>query len=342
MRESTGLIACTTFPSVPERARVALVTGATGFIGSHLAEALLARHWRVRCLVRKTSVLRWVPTDDVSLINGDVALPGEDLERAVKNVSVVFHLAGLTSATDDSAYITVNVEGTRNVVRAMQKSAPDALLVFCSSLAAAGPSSRKRPLNETDPPSPISAYGRSKLTAERIVEESGLPYLIVRPPAVYGPRDTDILAAFRLAARGLAFRVAPEGQTLSLVHVEDLTRGLACAAETEGRGLYYMTDGMVHTWESVMEYISRAVGKKPKVIAIPSLISEGLSRLEVLRASVFGAKPLLTPDRMIELSQAGWTCDDTRARLDIEYESSIALPDGIRSTAEWYRKQGWL
>jgi nucleoside-diphosphate-sugar epimerase len=327
---------------VADRARVALVTGATGFIGSHLAEALLARRWRVRCLVRKTSVLKWVPTDDVSLLNGDVAEPGEDLERAVKNVSVVFHLAGLTSATNDSAYITVNVEGTRNIVRAMQKAAPDALLVFCSSLAAAGPSTGRRPLNETDSPSPVSAYGRSKLTAERIVEVSGIQYLIVRPPAVYGPRDTDILAAFRLAARGVALRVAPEGQQLSMVHVEDLTRGLACAAETEGRGLYYMTDGMIHTWESVLDNVSRAVGKKTKTIAVAPFLADGLSRLEVLRASMFGSKPLLTPDRIIELSQSSWTCDDTRARLDIDYESSIALPDGMRSTAEWYRKQGWL
>ena len=287
-------------------------------------------------------MLKWVPTDDVSLINGDVALPGEDLERAVKNVSVVFHLAGITSATNDSAYVTVNVEGTRNIVQAMQKSAPDAVLVFCSSLAAAGPSTRKRRLNETDEPSPVSAYGRSKLTAERIVEESGLKYLIVRPPAVYGPRDTDILAAFRFALRGLALRVAPEGQTLSLVHVEDLARGLACAAETEGRGLYYMTDGMVHTWESVMEHVSRAVGKKTKTISVAPFVADGLSRLEMFRASLFGSKPLLTPDRIIELSQASWTCDDTRARLDIDYESSIALPDGMRMTAEWYRKQGWL
>jgi nucleoside-diphosphate-sugar epimerase len=278
----------------------------------------------------------------VSLINGDIAESGEDLERAARNVSVVFHLAGLTSATNDSSYITVNVEGTRNVVQAMQKAAPDALLVFCSSLAAAGPSRSRRPLNETDQPSPVSAYGRSKLTAERIVEESGLQHLIVRPPAVYGPRDVDILAAFRLAARGLALRVAPPGQALSLVHVEDLTRGLARAAETEGRGLYYMTDGMVHTWESVAESISRAVGRKAKVLSIPPMVADGLSRLEVLRASVFGSKPLLTPDRITELSQSSWTCDDTRARLDIEYESSISLPDGFRMTADWYRAQGWL
>jgi nucleoside-diphosphate-sugar epimerase len=277
----------------------------------------------------------------VSLINGDVANPGEDLDRAARNVSVVFHLAGLTSAAEDSAYIRVNVEGTRNVVNAMKNASPDSLLVFCSSLAAAGPAD-KRPVNETDEPEPVSAYGRSKLTAERIVEESAIEHLIVRPPAVYGPRDTDILAAFRLAARGLALRIAPEGQKLSLVHAEDLARGLACAAETEGRGLYYMTDGMIHTWESVMEHIARAVGKKPRVIGVPGRIADLISRAEQFRASLIGAKPLLTPDRMKELTQANWTCDDTRARLDIDYESSISLPEGLKSTAEWYRRYKWL
>ncbi len=324
-----------------DRRRVALVTGASGFVGSHLVDALVPREWRVRCLVRKSSRLRWIPVDDVTLMNGDVGTPGEDLERAVRNVSVVFHLAALTSAARDEDYVGVNVEGTRNVIDAMRRAAPDALLVFCSSLAAAGPA-RRRPVNETDEPAPVSAYGRSKLTAERIVTESGLDYLIVRPPTVYGPRDTDILAAFKLAMRGLALRVAPEGQRLSLVFVEDLARGLVCAAEAEGRGLYYMTDGMVHTWESIIEQVFRAVGKKPHVLAIPGAVANTIARAERMRGSITGSKPLLTPDRVLELSQYDWTCDDTRARLDIDYESAVSLPDGMRMTAEWYRANGWL
>ena len=324
------------------RRRVALVTGASGFIGSHLVEALVPRDWRVRCLVRKTSRLKWIPTDDVTLINGEIETPGEDLDRAVRGVSVVFHLAGLTSAATDAEYATVNVEGTRNLVAAMQRAAPEALLVFCSSLSAAGPARNRRPVNETDDPSPVSAYGRSKLAAEEVVTASGLEHLIVRPPAVYGPRDVDILAAFKLALRGVALRVAPEGQRLSMIHAEDLARGLVCAAEAEGRGLYYMTDGMIHTYESITEQVARAVGKNPRVFGVHPSIADLVSRVERLRGSLTGTKPLLTPDRALELSQMDWTCDDTRARLDIDFESKIDLPDGMRMTAEWYRREGWL
>jgi nucleoside-diphosphate-sugar epimerase len=327
---------------VAEKRRVALVTGASGFIGSHLVEALVPLDWRVRCLVRKSSRLRWIPTDDVTLINGELDTPGEDLERAVKNVSVVFHLAGLTSAAHDDEYTRVNVEGTRNVVEAMRATAPEALLLFCSSLSAAGPARNGRPLNETDEPAPVSAYGRSKLAAEQAVRESGLKHVIIRPPAVYGPRDTDILAAFRLAKRGLALRVAPAGQQLSMIYVEDLARGIMAAAEADARGLYYMTDGMLHTWEGVTEQIARAVGKRPRVIAVPNAIADAISRVERLRGIVTGSKPLLTPDRALELSQPDWTCDDTHARLDFDHEASVSLPDGMRMTAEWYRTNGWL
>jgi nucleoside-diphosphate-sugar epimerase len=305
-------------------------------------EALVARDWRVRCLVRKSSRLRWIPTDDVILMDGAIDLPGEELDRAVRGVSVVFHLAGLTSAADDKAYTAVNVTGTKNVVDAMRRAAPDALLIFCSSLSAAGPSRFLRPVNETDPAYPISAYGRSKLAGEQIVAESGLDYAIIRPPAVYGPRDTDILAAFKLAVRGLALRVAPPAQLLSLIHAEDLARGFVSAAEREGRGVYYMTDGMIHTWESVMSQVARAVSRTPRVVSVPNSVADGIARAERMRGMLMGSKPLLTPDRVLELMQVDWTCDDTFARLDIDYESSISLPDGMRMTAEWYRSHGWL
>ncbi len=214
--------------------------------------------------------------------------------------------------------------------------------MFCSSLAAAGPARHSRPVNETDDPLPVSAYGSSKLIAERIVEESKLDHLIVRPPVVYGPRDADLLAVFRLAFYGLAFRLAPPGQQLSLIHVQDLARGFVEAVEEEGRGTYYMSDGMVHTWESVMNSIARAVGKIPRSLPLPAVVAAAIARAEQLRTSLVGGKPLLTQGRIAELSQNAWTCDDTRARLDLNYESVVALPEGMRMTADWYRQNGWL
>jgi nucleoside-diphosphate-sugar epimerase len=327
---------------VPERNRVALVTGATGFIGSHLVELLVDSGWRVRCLVRESSVLKWLPVDDITLINGDITRLDENLERAVRNVSVVFHLGGITSAVDDAAYTAVNVGGTRNVVEAIRRHAPAAMLIYASSLAAAGPTRFKRPLNETDQPKPVSPYGQSKLEAERVIEESGIRYTIVRPPAVYGPRDPDILAVFKMAKRGIAFRIAPEGQLLSMIHVEDLVRGMLQAFDRDGRGVYYMTDGMVHTWGSILENISRCVGAKPTVVSVPFGVADFIARTERLRASIMGSKPLLTPGRIVELTQGAWICDDTFARLDIRYESHVSLPEGIKNTTEWYRQAGWL
>lgn len=216
--------------SHPDQRGAALVTGASGFVGSHLVDALVEEGWRVRCLVRTTSRLRWLPRARVELAHGALNDPPA-LRAALEEARVIFHLAGLTSATSPARYAAVNVEGTRALVAAMRERAPGALLVHCSSLAAAGPSLDGRPLSESDPPRPIGPYGESKLAAERLVASSGLDHVIVRPPAVYGPRDADILAVFRLAARGLALRLGPRGQRLSLVHVRDLAHGLIDAAE---------------------------------------------------------------------------------------------------------------
>ena len=195
----------------------ALVTGATGFVGSHLVDALVAENWRVRCLVRRSSDLRWIPQQRIELAYGGLDEPAA-LGNALGGVEVVFHLAGVTSALTRDGYFRVNVDGTRRLVEVVSKHAPGALLVLCSSLAAAGPARTGRPLTEADPPIPIGPYGESKLAAERLVGSSGLRHVIVRPPAVYGPRDRDMLHAFRLAACGWAPRIGPSSQRISLVH----------------------------------------------------------------------------------------------------------------------------
>ena len=170
-----------------------LVTGATGFIGSHLVEELLKGGHRVTCLVRKTSNLQWINGLNVRLIYGDCTIK-ESLLNAVADFDYIFHLAGLTKAANERDFFSANALGTENLVSAVIEKNPDTKrFVYLSSLAAAGPSCDGTPAKEAGEPKPVSAYGRSKLEGERIVmrHKNTIPVTVIRPPAVYGPRDKD-------------------------------------------------------------------------------------------------------------------------------------------------------
>ena len=317
------------------------MTGASGFIGGHLTEALLADGWRVRCLVRRDSNTRWIPTDRVEIIYGDVGT-ASTLPDAVRGVTAVFHLAAVTSARNRDEYARVNVGGTRAVIQAIATAAPDAMLVLCSSQSAAGPSRDGRPITESDAPRPIGPYGDSKLAAEQLVISSDLRHIIIRPPAVYGPRDVDILFAFRLASAGIAVRVSSRGQKLSMVHVRDLAAGLVQAASAEhARGVYYLSGG-THAWEEIVQGIGVAVGRRARVIVLPRPLVVAAAWGNRLVARAIHAKPLLTPERVLDMVQPDWSCDDSRARRELGYAPSIPLDEGLAETANWYRQAGWL
>jgi nucleoside-diphosphate-sugar epimerase len=321
--------------------RLALVTGASGFVGGHLVEALLGDGWRVRALVRSSSRLRWIPADRVDLVIGGLDDPAA-LAGALAGVSVVFHLAAVTTAIDPAQYTRVNVDGTRQLLDAMRGAAPRALLVYCSSQAAAGPSRTGRPMTESDEAAPIGPYGVSKLAAERLLANSDCRHVVIRPPAVYGPRDVDILTAFKLARAGLAFRLGPTGQRLALVHVRDLARGLiAAATAAHARGVYYVSGDTV-PWESLIASIGTAVARRPRVIPVPSFVPVAAGVAERTLARITGAKVLLTAERVLNLRQPDWSCDDTRARRELGYAPAIDLATGFAETAAWYREQGWL
>lgn len=321
--------------------RIALVTGASGFVGGHVVEALAGGGWTARCLVRPRSDrqrLDGVP--GVEYVLGSMEDSGA-LTRAVDGVDVVFHLAAVTSAAWPEDYDRVNHRGATRLLEAMAPHRT-ARLVFCSSLAAGGPSRGDRPLTESDAPAPIGPYGVSKADAEAAVTASGVPSVIIRPPAVYGPGDHDILAAFRLAARGLAMRTGPSGQLLSILHVHDLARGLIAAGEAvPASGVYYI-NGATHRWEEIVLAIGAAVGRRAHVVPVPRLIFRAVARASRAWARLSGAKPLLTPERALDLVQPAWTCDDSRARAELHYAPRIGLAEGMMATAAWYRASGWL
>ncbi len=323
---------------------LAVVTGGAGFIGSHLAAKLLELGWQVRCIVKPTTNTQWLTDSRIERVVADIADPRafSTLEKAMEGAANVFHLAGVSSSSSGNAHARVNVGGTAAVISAVQSSAPQTRFVYCSSLAAAGPNNRKRPINETDPPAPISSYGRSKLTAEGLVEAARISYAIVRPPPVYGPHDRGFLRLFRLISLGVAPYFGSRAHQLSIVHVDDLVHGTIAAAEGNSEGVYYLTDGVVHTWDDILNAIATSVGKKPRAFDVPPMVADVAAKVEWLRTTVTRGKPLLSSDLLAELSQKDYTCDDSFARLDLGYVSVVNLTDGMRSTADWYRSAGWI
>ena len=318
-----------------------LVTGASGFVGSHLVERLAQSGTKVRALLRGASNERWLR--DVANVEVHRAALSDitALSKATAGVSTVFHLAAVTSAPREVDYFSANVGGTRSVIEAMRRSAPDATLVLCSSQAAAGPSREGKALNEKDTPEPIGPYGKSKLEAEHVAFNSGLRTVVVRPPTVYGPRERDMLEMFRWAARGLVPLVGRYEQRVNLIHVNDLDTALIAAVAAPSGSLFFVTDGRVYDRNDILREIASAVSRTPTVIRLPVSLAHTFAQLSRFAAGVTGAKPLLTPERINNMC-LDWICDDSLARTQLGYRSEVPIEKGMKETAAWYREHGWI
>lgn len=321
----------------------ALVTGANGFLGSHLVERLRAEGWDVRGMVRRTSDTRWLPPD-LDLAYGDAAVP-ESLTPAVRDVDTVFHLAGVTRAGSEADYLRVNAEGTGSLARAA-RDAGVGRFVLVSSLAAGGASTADRARNEDDPDRPTGAYGRSKKAGEDALarEAGGLAWTVMRPCAVYGPRDRDFLILARFAAGGRVIRFTGPPQRVSIVHVEDVVRGLLAAAKTEAAAgrTYYLAHPEPTTWTEVGRRMAAAAGRRPRNLPVPRSILPAASRIAGLAAAIAGKRNPLPRDRIRDLLAEAWTCDPGRARDELGFAATMPLDEGMADLMNWYAKEGWI
>jgi nucleoside-diphosphate-sugar epimerase len=326
--------------------RLALVTGANGFVGSHLCEFLLVEGWKVRALVRRTSDLRWLDLGRIERVYGDAAT-GEGLDTAISGVDTIFHLAGITRAPDEATYDRVNVEGCANVARAAAAGdSPPRRLVLMSSLAAGGPIARGRARTEADEDAPAGAYGRSKRRGE--IEFSrraeGLAWTIVRPAAVFGPRDRAFLTLARLAMKGWAPRLSGPEQEISLVHVRDLVRavvGAALSPQAVGRK-YYLAHDESSTWERLGREMALALNRPVRALWIPRGLLPFVGFLSAVRARSRGAPNRMPMDRLRDLTAPAWVCSSRLARDDLGFDASVSPPEGMREVVSWYREHGWL
>lgn len=310
------------------------MTGASGFIGRRLAAELVRRGDDVACLVRPES--RTAPLRDLSvtLVPGDFGDP-DSLVAAASGRDRVFHVAGLVQAAGEAAFETANAAGTRHLVEACLRAVPiPGRFVFVSSVAAAGPSGPDRPRVETDPPRPVSAYGRSKLAAEEAVRAAAdrLPAAIVRPPNVLGPGSKEIEAAIGLLRLRLSPSVGDARPRTSLVDVDDLVEALILASEhplAVGR-TYFVTDGGAYAWPEIVEALADEAGVGRFRIRVPygvQLVAAGLAEA-VSRAT--GRPPRLTRDIVRAGRDHFWLYDGSGIVRELGFRPRRTMRDAVR------------
>lgn len=326
----------------------ALVTGGTGFVGSHLVERLLADGAEVRALVRRDP--KWLAGLPVTPVAGDL-FAGDALRDALGGVDTVYHVAGLTRARTQAELDRANVDGTVALLHAVREAAPGARVVVTSSLEAMGPNAvgpdgRPVPATESDPMRPVSMYGRSKAAMEMAVwrERGDVWTTVVRPPAVYGPREADIFEMIRGASRGLFAVVGDRFERrLSLVHVRDLVDGVVRAATTDAADgqTYFLGSPRGYAWTEVQRAMEAALGRRTLRLPVPGALIGTAGALAEAAGRLTGSLPPLTRDKA-EAARHAWVCAISKARDELGYAPSVDLHDGMAETVAWYRDAGWL
>jgi nucleoside-diphosphate-sugar epimerase len=329
-----------------ESVKTLLVTGATGFIGSHVLEAYKPHGVRLRALVRKESAMQLLEAQGISCVRGSLEDP-QALRAAMAGADGVLHLAAAKEGRTIDDYQRANVMGTQAVVDAMLAAEPrPKRLVYLSSLAAVGPARDGRPVTREDFPQPLTAYGRTKLAGEKVCEAAAneLEVAILRAPGVYGPRDRDIFTFFRMASFGVVALPTGPVRRLQMIHAADLARALLLAATGESaRGVYHVAEGRSYEWAEMARLVAEAVGR-PRAVFLPlpgPLLSFAAAASETLAGS-FGKSTIFNRDKARELLAPGWLCETELALRDFQFEAQIPLASGLRDTAQWYKEHKWL
>jgi dihydroflavonol-4-reductase len=323
-----------------------LLTGGTGFIGSHTVEFLIQQGHHVRCTIRPgRRTLGWLAKLPVELIESDLR-DHNSLASHVKDVEYIFHIAGVTKAKKKQDFFVGNVETTEALLHATQSATTLKKFCLISSLVTTGPSRNGQPLDESAPFAPITIYGQSKVEAELLVQaySQKLPIVILRPPAVYGPRDRDILEIFQWVKRGIIPLIGPSKKTLSLIHANDLARGIVEATfspATVGK-TYFLSEAHPHEYMDLAETVARLLGKRTRKLRIPTPLFYSLAAVSQIFGHFQSSPPPLNLDKVHDLLQAHWICSPSRIKQDIGFQTEIPTVEGLRSTLDWYVKQGWL
>ncbi len=333
-----------------------LVTGATGFIGYHLVQALVKTGLEVICLVRPTSDRSRLEAFDISFVDGDVTLK-DSVIPAVSAVDTVYHLAGSTVALRAETHFHVNEGGTRNLVEACAQTGKPKRLIVVSSSGAVGPSPPGRPMREDDPPHPVSNYGRSKLAGEEAARQwaGTIPITIVRPPIVFGEYDRDMFRMFDLVAHGWHIVPGWKKRYFSLIHAADLSKALILVSQQgevlpapdtspdmPGRGIYFIADDWAPSYAELGPMIAESLGCKARILPVPGVVGWAVAIVNEIMARFRNQPSILNLDKAREGLFGSWVYSPKKAEQQLGFKPDATILERIHQTGKWYQEQGWL
>jgi nucleoside-diphosphate-sugar epimerase len=324
-----------------------LLTGANGFVGSHVLDSLLARQIPVAVLLRPTADRRFIagqlPKTEVRA--GSLESP-ESLDAALDGVTHVIHCAGATKALNAQGFQTANQGGTRNLVDAINKRGRQVeRLVHISSQAAAGPATATKPRREADVPSPVSDYGRSKLAAEEeVTRRCAAEWVILRPAAVYGPRDVEFLRLFKAVRSHIMPRFGGGRQQLTLVYVEDMAAAVLTALDhpDASRKVFFTGSPEVVTSDELAQRVGSEAGSWAVTLPLPNAVLWAACQWSEFVSRVTKKPNVLSAQKWAELKAPGWVCDVSRMHEELGFECRTPLKEGVARTMAWYQAEGWL
>ena len=314
-------------------ARLAAVTGATGFLGRYIVGALAAAGWRVRILARRPADHPQLEHLELETIRGDLS-DAHALHELIDGADMVIHAAALIKARSAAAFRAVNVDGTANLAKALNDCRRASGVVLVSSMAAREPH--------------LSSYARTKRTSEEVLTQRLGPrhtWTVVRPCAIYGPWDRETLAIFRAVVRGIAPHVSAAHARIALLHATDAARAIAAICDRSPAGaILELADERPegYAWEEIMAAAERALHVKATAIRVPGAALRTTAALNLAAAWALGRVPMLTPGKAREILHADWGSKAERQPPREWWRPEISLEQGFRETVSWYRDRRWL
>ena len=326
-----------------------LITGASGFIGAFIVEEALKRGFETWAAVRKSSSREWLKDERIHFIELNLSSKAQLVEQLRgMDFDYVVHAAGVTKCLNKADFHRINTEGTKNLAEALlEVKMPLKRFVFVSSLSIFGAIKEQEPyeeIRESDTPQPNTEYGRSKLEAEQFLATTTLPYIILRPTGVYGPREKDYFIMAKSIKGHSDFAVGYKRQDITFIYVKDVVQAVFLALDKGENGRqYFLSDGEVYQSTTFSDLIHEELGRPwwiritapVWVLRIVTFFGEYIGRMT-------GKVTALNNDKYNILKQRNWRCDIQPAIDELGYQPTVKLEQGVKETIQWYKENGWL